>query len=87
MITYKKLFDLLEENSITTYDIRQNNLISEATLQRLRHGNVGIQINNLNHLCALFNCQPSDLFEYIPDEESEEWAKQKREALIKKKQK
>ncbi len=77
MISYKKLLDLFDSHNISTYEIRKHHLLSESTLSRIRQGNVGIQIDNLNHLCAFFNCGPGDLFDYIPDEESEQWAKEK----------
>ena len=81
MIDTSKIFRLLEDNNISTVDIRRYKILSESTLQRLRGGNVSLTADNLNHLCALFNCQPSDLLEYKPDKESEAWAKDKRKKL------
>ena len=81
MIDNKKLFDLFRKHGIHTTDIRTNKIISESTLQRLRKGNVTVNADALNHLCALFNCQPSDLMTYVPDEESERWAEEMWEKL------
>ena len=81
MIDNKKLFDLFNKHGIRPTDIRANKIISESTLQRLRNGNVTINADALNHLCALFNCQPSDLMTYVPDKESERWAKKMWEKL------
>lgn len=74
MLKYDKLFKLLKDNNITTYDLRKHKIIGESTLQKLRHQGIGLKAENLNHLCALFQCQPSDLFEYVPDDDSEAWA-------------
>ena len=73
MIVYKKFFDLIKARKITTTDIRKTGLVSEATLQKMRKGNAGLAYESLNRLCAFFDCQPSDLFEYVPDEEVEKW--------------
>ena len=83
MIKYDKLFALFKEHGISTVDIRKNKILSESTLQKLRHEGIGLKADNLNHLCALFQCQPSDLFDYVPDEESEAWAAAIREKLQK----
>lgn len=74
MIVYDKFFDLLKKKGITTTDIRKTGLVSEATLQKMRRGNAGLAYDSLNRLCAFFACQPSDLFEYVPDQDVEAWA-------------
>ena len=83
MLKYDKLFKLLKDHNISTYDLRKYKIISESTLQKLRHEGIGLKADNLNHLCALFQCQPSDLFEYVPDQDSEAWASDIREKLQK----
>ena len=54
----------LKENGITSYKIRSEKLLSESTLQKLRKGE-GVSWDNLETLCRLLECQPSDLIEYI----------------------
>ena len=56
----------LKEKGITSYKIRSEKLLSESTLQKLRKGE-GVSWDNLETLCRLLECQPSDLIEYIPD--------------------
>lgn len=56
----------LKENGITSYKIRSEKLLSESTLQKLRKGE-GVSWDNLETLCRLLECQPSDLIEYVPD--------------------
>lgn len=58
----------LKENGITSYKIRSEKLLSESTLQKLRKGE-GVSWDNLETLCRLLECQPSDLIEYVPDSE------------------
>ena len=68
-ICYNKLFLLLKEKGITTYYIRKNKIVTETTLQRLRNGD-NITTDAICKFCALLNCQPGDIMEYIPDNES-----------------
>ena len=58
----------LKEKGITSYKIRSEKLLSESTLQKLRKGE-GVSWDNLETLCRLLECQPSDLIEYVPDSE------------------
>ena len=42
-------------------------------LGRIVSGDVrAIRLETLEHLCRMLECQPSDLFEYVPDEQEEE---------------
>ncbi len=54
----------LKEKGITSYKIRSEKLMSESTLQKLRKGE-GVSWENLEILCRLLECQPSDLIEYV----------------------
>lgn len=54
----------LKEKGITSYKIRSEKLLSESTLQKLRKGE-GVSWDNLETLCCLLECQPSDLIEYV----------------------
>ena len=56
----------LKEVGYTTYQIRKNKLLSDSTVQKLREGKP-ISWENIETLCKLLNCQPSDIIEYIPD--------------------
>lgn len=68
---YDKLFELLKERGITTYKIRQENLISQAALTKMKNGDGNIDTRTLERLCAVLHCQPGDLMEYV-EEGSEE---------------
>ena len=54
----------LKDKGITTYKLRQEKLLSESTVQKLRAG-VGVSWENLETLCALLECQPGELIEYV----------------------
>ena len=56
----------LKEKGITTYKLRQEKLLSESTVQKLRAG-TGVSWENLETLCSLLECQPADLIEYVKD--------------------
>lgn len=71
MISYQKLFDKLKEEGWSFYKVRQEKLIGQGTLTRLRNQSGGLDSKTLNKICRTFNCQPGDLMEYIPDEGSE----------------
>ena len=57
----------LKEKGYTTYRIRQEKLLSESTVQKLRDGK-GISWESLETLCRMLECQPGDLIEYVPEE-------------------
>ena len=67
-IIYTKLFDLLKEKGYTTYRIRQEKLIGQATLHALRKGTGGLDSKTIARLCEVLDCQPGDLMEYVKEE-------------------
>lgn len=58
----------LKEKGYNTNRIRTEGLLSQSTLQKFRN-NQGVSWENLETLCALLECQPGDLIEYISAEE------------------
>lgn len=69
-IKFDKLIAMLKERGITTYKIRKENLISQATYQKLRTGDGIIDTRTIEKLCKLLNCQPGDIMEYTKDGET-----------------
>ena len=64
------ILEALKEKGYTTYKLRKDNILSQSTLQKLREGK-GLAWENIERLCALLDCQPGDLMEYVketPDE-------------------
>lgn len=67
MIKYKiDVLEALKSRGYSTYKIRNDKILNEATLQKLRSGKY-INMENLDKLCILLGCQPGDLLEFIPD--------------------
>lgn len=72
-IVFNKLLALMETKGLTTYRIRKEKIISEGTLQSIRKGK-SITTDSIAALCAVLDCQPGDLMEYIPDTEDQQIA-------------
>jgi len=68
-IRYDKLFALMREKGLTTYRIRQDNIISQSALQSLREGE-SVTMDTVSALCKALECQPGDILEYTPDDET-----------------
>ena len=65
-VSYKKLFNIMEERGLKKYRLRQNG-INPKVVDALKN-NRNVNVSTLLDLCRLLNCQPGDLLEYIPDE-------------------
>ena len=67
-ITYKiDVMNALKDAGYSTYRIRQDKLLGEATLQLIRE-NKPVSWDNIATICKLLNCQPGDIMEYIPED-------------------
>lgn len=60
------ILEALKQKGHTTYSLRKDNRLSQSTLQKLREGK-GVAWENIENLCALLDCQPGDLMEYVKD--------------------
>ena len=56
----------LKDKGYTSYKIRQEKLLSESTIQKLRSGK-GVSWENIETICRLLDCQPGDLLHYTAD--------------------
>ena len=66
-ISYDKLFVLMKGKGFSSYRLRKEKLISQAILQKLSiDGNVDTR--KIERLCAMLDCQPGDILEYLPEE-------------------
>ncbi len=64
---YDKLFPLLKSKGLSTYKIRQENLISQAALTKMKRNEGNIDTRTLERICSLCHCQPNDFMEYVED--------------------
>ena len=60
------ILNALKEKGFNTNRIRKEGLFSQSTLQKFRP-NQGVDWKNIEQVCRLLECQPSDFMEYIED--------------------
>ena len=75
-IVYDKLFALLKEKGYSSYRIRQEKLIGQATLTAIKKGTGGLDAKTLARLCEVLNCQPGDLMEYVKNQNAQDSAEE-----------
>ena len=64
---------MLARHKIKARELARAIGISETNLSLLKSGKVGgVRFSSLNAICNFFNCQPGDLLEYVPDDDSGE---------------
>ena len=56
----------LKAKGYNTSRLRQERLLSESTIQKLRTG-IGVSWGNIETICRLLNCQPGEILEFVPD--------------------
>lgn len=66
MITYEKLFLLLQDKSLNKNWLR-NNGINPKTVDKLIK-NESVTITTINQLCNLLDCTPADILTFTKDE-------------------
>lgn len=67
MIIYDKMLNLLKERGYTSYRIKKENIIGQATLTKIKKGSGGLDHRSIDKLCRVLHCQPADLMEYVED--------------------
>ena len=67
MISFERLWKIMEQRNISTYYLRVQCSIDSKTLRRLR-ANENTETKTLNKICAALGCRLEDIAEYIPDE-------------------
>lgn len=68
-ISFEKACKLMEEQGINSYTVKKTKAISQGVVTKLRR-NQCLTTETINNLCKILNCQPGDLMEYVPDEET-----------------
>ena len=58
----------LKAAGYSTYRIREDKLLSQSTVQKLRDGKP-VSWENIATICRLLNCQPGDIMEYVDGSE------------------
>ena len=66
------LSKLMGEKRYSIVEVSRRTGLTTSTISNLYNDKVKkLDFDTLEKLCKLFNCQPNDLFEYIPDETQE----------------
>ena len=66
MIVFDKLWQVMAEKGVSTYQLREKCGIDSKTIRRLR-ANDNMETKTLNKLCAALSCGIEDIMEYRPD--------------------
>lgn len=70
-ITYRMdVMAALKEKGYSSYKLRKERLLGEATMTDIRKGQI-VSLENLTRLCKLLECQPGDILEYVSEEGQE----------------
>ena len=56
----------LKKKGFSSYKMRQERLMGEATIQQLRKGEL-VSWENIGRNCAMLDCQPGDILEYAEE--------------------
>ena len=70
-LCYDKFFLLLKQRGLKKYDLRKDKVIGMSALESMRTGKRHIDPRTIENLCAYLHCQPGDIMEYIPAEETD----------------
>lgn len=65
-ISYRKLIQMLEDRNITSYSIKRNGVIGQATWKKIHEGG-HIDTRSIGALCKYLNCQPGDILEFVDE--------------------
>ena len=66
MISFDRLWKVMEDKNISTYWLRERCGIDSKTIRRLK-ANENMETKTLNKLCAALDCRLEDIAQYIPD--------------------
>jgi putative transcriptional regulator len=68
-IKYKiNVISALKDAGYSTYRLRKEKLLGEATIQKFRNSEP-VSWDNISTVCKLLQCQIGDLLEYVSDED------------------
>ena len=63
MICYDPLWETMRRKKATTYTLQVKGNISSSTIRRMKAGE-SVSTNTLDALCALLDCEVSDIIKY-----------------------
>lgn len=67
-IKYYKMLDMMNRQGIGKEELRKKIQVSPATMAKISK-NEYVSLEVINKICAVMDCQPGELMEYVPDVE------------------
>lgn len=65
-IRYDKMLRIFQERGITSYTMKKEKIIGQATWKKIQEGG-DIDTRTIGALCAYLGCQPGDLMEWVEE--------------------
>lgn len=69
-VSYKRLFHLMIEKSMTNAQLQQKAGFSANIITRLKR-NAYISLESIESICHVMNCGVDDILEFIPEDKEE----------------
>lgn len=66
MIVFHKLWDVMKEKNVSTYQLREKCGIDSKTIRRLK-ANENVETKTLNKICIALDCKLEDIAAFIPE--------------------
>ena len=64
-----RLDRLMADRKISLNELAEKVNMTNVNLSNLKNGKMkGVRFETMNAICKVLNCQPGDLFEYLPEE-------------------
>ena len=76
MIVYNKLKSYLEQRGMKYIDLQRQIGFSPSVTAKFQK-NRPVNTESINIICEYWQCQPSDIMEWIPDEEGQQREREK----------
>lgn len=70
MISFDILRDYMRQHGQSIYALSKNKIVGGATLDKIRANSQGVTVETINRICNYLHCEPSDIMQYIPDQEN-----------------
>ena len=68
MLKYRvNVMEELKKAGYSSYRLRKEKVLGEATLQKIRVGSTTLTLESLGVICDILHCQPGDLVEWEED--------------------
>ena len=68
MISYAKLWDLMQKKGISQYALIKTYNISPGQITRLKR-NESVSTHTIENFCRILGCDAGDIMQYIPDDQ------------------